>query len=239
MKNKYLIIIPTYNERDNLKYMIESLCYLNHNLHLLFIDDSSPDGTGSLIDEYIKINNRISVIHREGKLGVGSAHKVGIGWARKNGWVNVITMDGDRSHSPEDVARLIELQNKPTIVVCSRWLKKNSLTNWSIYRKIMTNIGRYLTKHILKIPQDATNALRYYRLEDMPENIFSKVESNGYSFFYESLFIFNKNRIDIGEMAISLPARTYGNSKMNYKDILRSFIFLWVLYFKGLFWREK
>lgn len=235
MEDKYLIVIPTYNECDNIPYLIEQLHDMDDNLHLLFIDDSSPDGTGSLIDFYISKNKRIHVIHREGKLGVGSAHKVGLKWARDHSWRNVITMDADMSHSPADVKKLITLDNKKTIVVCSRWLTSNSLPNWSLYRKAMTKIGHFLTTNLLKIPHDATNAFRYYRMPDIPENLFSQIESNGYSFFYESLFIFNKNKLEIGQMAIALPARTYGDSKMNFQDVWNSFTFLWVLYFRNFF----
>ena len=235
MKDKYLIIIPTYNEFDNIPHLIGQLSAIDDNLCVLFVDDSSPDGTGKLIDRYVKENNRIFVIHRAGKLGVGSAHKLGLKWARDHGWRDVITMDADMSHSPADVKKLIALEDKQTIVVCSRWLTSNSLPNWSLYRKAMTKIGHFLTKTLLNIPQDATNAFRYYRITDIPENLFSKIESNGYSFFYESLFIFNKNKIVIGQMGISLPARTYGDSKMNFQDIWNSFIFLWVLYARDLF----
>ena len=98
----------------------------------------------------------------------------------------------------------------------------------------MTKVGHYLTKHLLKIPQDATGAFRYYRISDIPKNLFLEIKSDGYSFFYESLFIFNKNKIDISEMAISLPARVYGSSKMGYRDILNSYIFLWLLFVKNL-----
>lgn len=147
MNDNYLIIIPTYNESDNITNLIINLQYIE-GTHLLFIDDSSPDGTGEILDNLKQKYKNIDVIHRNGKLGIGSAHKDALKWARRNGWINVITMDADMTHSPSDVRKLIELKNKSSIIVCSRWLSKNSLPNWSIYRKLMTKLGHLLTYYI-------------------------------------------------------------------------------------------
>lgn len=237
---KYLIIIPTYNEIHNVPQLINDLNFNDFDISLLFIDDSSPDGTGNLIDSYIKnSNDKIYVIHRNSKLGVGSAHLEGLKWAFNNGWVNVITIDADGSHRPEDVRKLILIKNKSNVIVCSRWISKDSLPNWSFQRKLITKLGHFLTKHLLKLPYDATNAFRYYKLNNNILNIFDDIKSNGYSFFYESLFLLSNHKIQISEIPISLPARTYGNSKMNIFDMINGLIFLFILFFKKLFILNK
>lgn len=230
--NNLLIIIPTYNEIENLNLLINKLRTVEKNLNLLFIDDSSPDGTGielarlSLDDPFIK------VIHRDSKLGIGSAHKIGINWAYENDYFEVITMDSDLSHNPSYISNILLIENKSEVIIGSRFIENNSLVNWNIYRKIMTNIGHFLTKLLLTSNFDATNAFRYYNLKKIPSELFNSVESNGYSFFYESLFRLIVNKINVTEIPISIPSRTYGNSKMGYRDVLYSLKFIFELYFR-------
>jgi dolichol-phosphate mannosyltransferase len=223
---KGLIFIPTYNERENIEKLIDQLDQLNLGFDLLFVDDNSPDKTGDLLDSIAAQKNNLYVIHRPSKLGIGSAHIDGIDWAYKNGYQILITMDSDFSHSPAHINKLLVNSKNADIVVGSRYLQDDSLKEWNFQRKFLTRFGHFLTKLFLGMPYDATGAFRLYRLDKIPQNCFHNEKSAGYSFFFESLFILYKNHYKITEVAIDLPARTYGTSKMKFSDAIYSLFML-------------
>jgi dolichol-phosphate mannosyltransferase len=231
---KTLIFVPTYNEKDNAPRLCDELMALELDADLLFLDDNSPDGTGKLLDDISAKNPRLNVIHRSGKLGIGSAHYDGIKWAYKNGYQTLITMDADYTHRPDDVARLFSFAHKSDVVIASRHLSANSLPGWNWIRKLLTKAGHLLTKSLLGMSYDATGALRLYRLDKIPQEAFELVHSKGYSFFFESLFILFRNNFKIIEIPIELPARTYGSSKMDFKEVLRSVSLLFKTFFTNL-----
>jgi dolichol-phosphate mannosyltransferase len=226
-----LIFIPTYNERDHAPAICQQLLHLGLAADLLFLDDNSPDGTGDVLDDLARKHNNLFVIHRPGKLGVGSAHLDGIAWAYDRGYEQLITLDCDFAHSPADVLKLLEHAPRYDVVVGSRFLARGSLPDWKWYRRALTHCGHFLTRHLLRIGQDATGALRIYDLSRIPRPLFALVRSQGYSFFFESLFLLLRNGCSVHEVGIVLPARTYGQSKMALRDILRS-----VLRMLALFW---
>lgn len=220
--NKILIFIPTYNEAENISEIINLVFKINLKFDLLFVDDNSPDGTGRLLDEISRSNNRIYVEHRKGKFGIGSAHKYGINWAKNHGYNTLITMDCDLTHSPEDISAFIKSAERNSVVVGSRYLDSNSLNGWSLKRLALTKLGHAATHFFLGMPYDATGAFRLYRLDLIPDNFLDYVESNSYSFFFESLFILHINSVSIGEVSTILPPRTYGHSKMQLRDTIIS-----------------
>lgn len=177
----------------------------------------------------------MSVIHRTGKLGIGSAHKEGIKRAYEKGYGVLVTMDCDFTHSPEYILDFIKNSGQTDIVVGSRYLKKDSLSSWNLFRKSLTHLGHFLTVNLLNMPYDASGAFRLYNLKSIDQRIFSLIRSNGYSFFFESLFILNFNKKRIFEIPIELPSRTYGTSKMTWKDAWTSLEFLMALYMRKLF----
>jgi dolichol-phosphate mannosyltransferase len=228
---KTLIFIPTYNEKDNVEKIVNEIVSLKiNNSDILFIDDNSTDGTGLILDKISKVKNDLFVIHRNGKLGVGSAHKDGISYAYKNKYDILITMDADFTHSPSYIPKLIEKSGGYDIIVTSRYIEKDSLNDWNIFRKSLTLLGHFLTKHLLGLKYDASGAFRLYNLKTIDQEVFSKVLSNGYSFFFESLFVLNFNKFKIIEIPIVLPARTYGSSKMKISDIFMSLDFLFKIF---------
>jgi dolichol-phosphate mannosyltransferase len=235
MNNNTLIFIPTYNERENVEPLTERLDKLKLDSDILFLDDNSPDGTGKILDELSRRFPRLSVLHGKGKFGIGNAHKEGIRYAYRKGYSTLITMDCDFTHSPEDIPRFLNNAKGHDIVVGSRYLQKNSLHGWNLYRKTMTTLGHFLTKNMLGLGYDATGAFRLYHLSSIAPRTFDLVYSNGYSFFFESLFILNCNGYAIKEISIILPPRTYGSSKMSHKEVLKSIKLLFSLYFKSLF----
>lgn len=232
---KRLILIPTYNELENSQRLcLEILALKLKGTDILFVDDNSPDGTGKLLEKISKKNKKVKVIHRTGKSGIGSAHLVGINWAYKHGYKELVTMDCDFTHSPSDITRMIVASKDFDIIVGSRYLGKKSLVGWNIYRKALTIMGHIVTKMLLGMNYDASGAFRLYRLDRIPRKIFNLVSSKTYSFFLESLYILNLNGMAIGEISIKLPPRTYGHSKMKLKDVLLSVELIISLYLRTL-----
>jgi dolichol-phosphate mannosyltransferase len=222
-----LIFLPTYNEVDNVECLVLQLEDMELHFDLLFIDDSSPDGTGELLDSMTKTRTNLYVIHRPNKKGIGSAHFDGITWAYRHGYQILVTMDSDFSHKPSYILDLLKYCNSADLVVGSRFLLEKSLEEWNFIRKLLTRLGHLFTRVFLRMPYDSTGAFRLYRLDRISEILFSKVSSKGYSFFFESLFILNLNKYKIKEIPIDLPARTYGESKMTFMDAAKSFFVLW------------
>ena len=224
MKNKLLILIPTYNEKENVKKILSQILALALPADILFIDDNSPDGTGQLLKEVVKRNNNVFVLHRAGKLGIGSAHVDGINWAYDQGYHRLITMDCDLSHSPEYIGDFLAKAETADIVVGSRYLHKKSLNTWNISRRVLTRLGHFASRIVLRIPYDTTGAFRFYRLDKISRYFLDCVHSQGYSFFFESLFILHLNGYKIVETSIQLPKRAIGNSKMRMGDVFNSII---------------
>jgi dolichol-phosphate mannosyltransferase len=219
---KTLVMVPTYNERDNAPRMVEAIKALALDADVLFIDDNSPDGTGPLLEAMRADYPRLSVRHRTGKNGIGSAHLDGIAAAYEGGYERLVTLDCDFSHSPEDIPKFLHASDSADVVVGSRWTAMNSLPGWNFYRRMMTGFGHLLTRLVLGLKYDATGAFRAYRLDRIPQEMFSLVQSKSYSFFFESLFILHKNASRIDEIPIVLPARTYGHSKMTLSAAAQS-----------------
>jgi dolichol-phosphate mannosyltransferase len=220
---KILIFVPTYNERENAPEMVRQLLALPLDADLLFLDDNSPDGTGILLDELAAANSRLRVIHRFGRQGVGSAHTAGINWAYEHGYDILVTMDCDFTHSPDDIPPMLAAAAAGAdLVVASRYLQPNSLPGWNLLRRLLTNLGHLLTRTFLGMTYDASGALRVYDLRRIPKAAFALVRARGYAFFFESLFVLHCNKLKIAEVPIRLPARTYGHSKMSFREALRS-----------------
>jgi dolichol-phosphate mannosyltransferase len=219
---KTLIFIPTYNERDNVGPMCEQIVALGLDADLVFLDDDSPDGTGEELDRLAAAHPRLRIIHRVGKRGIGSAHQDGIALAYREGYQLLVTLDCDFTHSPELIPVFLARVDAADVVVGSRYLEDDSLPGWSIVRKGLTTMGHVLTKNLLGISQDATGAFRVYNLARLPRALFDLVRSSGYAFFFESMLVFERNGVAVGEVPIKLPARTAGHSKMSMTEIRRS-----------------
>ncbi len=179
MTDKLLIFVPTYNERDNAPAMARQLAGLGLDADLLFVDDGSPDGTGELLDALVPEVPRLHVIHRAGKLGIGTAHQAGIAWAYDRGYATLVTLDCDFTHSPSDVPRLIAAAADADLAVGSRHLRAGSLPGWSLWRRGLTRLGHRLTRSVLGLAHDATGAFRCYRLDRIPRQIFALVPAGG------------------------------------------------------------
>jgi dolichol-phosphate mannosyltransferase len=234
--SKLLIFIPTYNEADNVERLCRELSALQLGADLLFCDDHSPDGTGEIVNRLAREFSHVRTMHRPGKLGIGSAHARGIHYAYEHGYETLITMDCDFTHQPIDVKRLLAVAQSSgrAVVIGSRYKERDSLPGWNLMRRSLTHLGHFLTVNLLCLPHDATGALRVYQLNALPQELFDRVRSCGYSFFFESLFVLHRNGFLIEEMPIALPARTYGNSKMCLRETLRSVARLFKLYWASV-----
>lgn len=229
-RNRTLVMIPTYNERRNVGPLLEQILQQGDDFDILFIDDNSPDGTGELLDELAGQHpRRVRALHRAGRQGVGSAHKFGIRWAYANGYSELITMDSDFAHPPLYIPRLRAAADNYDLVVGSRYIEPDSLADWTPFRKILTRVGHFLTVTLLRMPYDATGAFRFYRLDHVPASAFTLVRSEGYSFFFESLYLLSANGFGIGQIPIHVLNRTAGESKMRTRDVATSVRFLLVL----------
>ena len=139
--NQTLVVVPTYNERENAPAMVSRLCALPLATDLLFLDDNSPDGTGTLLDQLAAAGSRLHVIHRTGRQGVGSAHVAGINWAYEHGYDTLVTMDCDFTHSPDDIARMLAAAEAGAeVVVASRYLQPDSLPGWNFMEAASSSI---------------------------------------------------------------------------------------------------
>ncbi|MFO0681895.1 MAG: glycosyltransferase [Sandaracinus sp.] len=222
MKTDTLIFIPTYDERENVGPMVEELFKLGLDADVVFMDDSSPDGTGDVLDELAKKHGRLTVMHRKGKLGIGSAHLEGIAYAYAKGYRRLVTMDCDFTHSPSDIPRLLAAAEDADFVAGSRFQSEDSLPGWHPVRRGLTHLGHFATRKMLGVTSDATGAFRVYRLDRIPRRFFDLVTEKGYAFFFQSMFIMQENGLKIVEVPIVLPARTYGHSKMEITEVRRS-----------------
>lgn len=238
-KKKILVLVPTFNEINNVGTILHQLLELKVDLDVLFIDDNSPDGTGQLLEKLSQNLPQVFIKHRSGKLGIGSAHRDGIIWAYNNNYEQLITLDCDATHPPEYIPALIDKSSQFDLVVGTRHLNKSSLADWGLKRKLLTKLGHLLTYFCLGIPYDATGAYRLYNLAGISPKFLELVRSNSYSFFFETIFILNFNRYKIGEISIHLPSRTKDQSKMRYRDILSSLNLLVVIFFEKIIYPKK
>ena len=199
----------------------------------MFIDDNSIDGTREKIYLAQKNFSQIFIIKRNKKLGIGSAHKVGLNWGFKRKYKKIITMDCDGTHNPIYINKLLTKLNKDDchIVSTNRFLNKNSLSDWSFWRKSLTYFRHKLIQFFLDIKFDSSGAFRGYLVNNIHINDIFLAKNNSYSFFWESIFILSK-KYKIKEIPIKLPGRLTGASKMKIKDILSAFSYLIKIYLK-------
>ena len=223
---KTLVMIPTYNESQNVKIMYERVRAALPNTEILFVDDNSPDGTGDLLDQFANLDTLVHVLHRSGKLGIGSAHLAGIEWAYENNVHTLVTMDADCTHSPEEVSTFIDASTSSAVVVGSRFIGGGGIKDWPFHRQMITRTSHLMTQLILGMRYDATGAYRVYRLDLIPQRLFSVIRSRDYSFFYESLKIIDLAKHPITQVPIVLAPRFEGNSKMRPIDMVHGITYL-------------
>lgn len=217
-----LVMIPTYNEAENVRPLTDRILAAVPDANVLFVDDQSPDGTGRILDDIALSEPRVSVMHRAAKEGIGAAHVAGIDHAYAHNFATLVTMDGDLTHVPEHIPLLLETLQSNDVVAGSRFHPEGGLEDWTPWRRALAHSGHLMTVLLLGLPHDATGAFRAYDLRIVPQGVFHLVKSKGYSFFFESLKLLQVNGARIGDIPVVLPARAYGHSKMKLSDALTS-----------------
>ena len=229
-----LLIIPTLNERKNITILFKKIKKIDQKIDILFVDDNSTDGTREEILYLKKRNKSIYFIFRPRKLGIGSAHKDGLKFAYKKKYKIILTMDADGTHNPKYIKNLIKYSTKYDLISTNRFEKKDSLIEWPVHRRFLTKIRFYLINILLNINYDSSGAYRCYNAKNIKLNDVLSAQNDGYSFFWESLYLLNKKKYSIKEIPIYLPYRKVGSSKMTMRDIVGSLFYLFKYSIKNL-----
>ncbi len=217
------VIIPTYNESDNVSLLITDLHKYNPELTIVIVDDNSPDGTGELADQLAAQNSHIHPIHRPRKMGLGTAHIAGIKWALSQNLEPILTMDADFSHSPRYVPNLIRATESFDTVIGSRYIPGGGTLHCTMPRKALSRGANTFARFVLGLKAtDCTAGFRAYRRAVLESIDLDAIVSNGYSFLIEMLYQCQKGGWRIGETPIVFEDRRRGQSKISRQEILRA-----------------
>lgn len=227
---KAIVVIPTYNECDNIVRLSAEILSQHPSLELLFVDDNSPDGTGRIADELAAGNERISVLHRAGKLGLGSAYREGFKVALQRGADYLIEMDADFSHDPSVLPLFLERMATCDLVIGSRYLNGVSVVNWPIRRLMLSYFASVYTRVITGLPlNDCTSGFKCFRRSVVEAVNLDTVMSDGYSFQIEMNYRCMEKGFRIAEVPIIFIDRRAGSSKMSRKIVREAVIMVWKL----------
>ncbi len=230
MKTKSLIIIPTYNEKENVERMIDTVISLAKEFHVLFVDDNSPDGTADLIEKAIKKNpGRVFIEKRAGKLGLGTAYIHGFKWSMEKDYDFVFEMDCDFSHNPEDLLRLHkELEQGYDLVIGSRYCRGGKVKNWPLKRILMSYFASVYVRLILLISiKDTTAGFKGYRQEVLKKINLDAVTFKGYAFQICMKYAVLRHGYKAKEIPITFVDRVHGDSKMSTGIFKEAFFGVW------------
>lgn len=225
-----LVIIPTYNERENLPLLVWEVLQVDPSLDVLVVDDNSPDGTGVVAESLAQQTSRVHVLHRPGKEGLGTAYLAGFRFALAGSYVRVVQMDADFSHRPRDLRRLLEASARADVVIGSRNVPGGQVENWSLPRQVMSKGGSLYTRLLLGLPvYDCTGGFKCFRREALEALDLDRARSNGYGFQVEMNYLCHRQGFRIVEVPITFPDRTAGHSKMSAKIFVEALLLVWRL----------
>lgn len=228
---KTLVIVPTYNERDNLPAIAQALMALPAGIELLVVDDNSPDGTGKLADELASAQPRIHVLHRQTKDGLGRAYIAGFKWALERGYEFICEMDGDFSHNPNDIPRFIEAARDADLVLGSRYCNGIRVINWPLRRLVLSMGAGLYVRLITGMPiSDPTGGFKCFRRAALEALDLDAVRSNGYSFQIELTHKLWRRGFRVAEVPIIFTDRFVGASKMSRKIVWEALFMVWQLW---------
>jgi len=233
-----LVIIPTYNERENIEPMIEKLLGLPYGLDVLVVDDNSPDGTAAIVEEWRKKSERVHLLRRPGKMGLGSAYREGFRFALDRGAEYIFEMDADFSHDPGAIGEFLSAVQDADIVLGSRYLNGVTVVNWPLSRLILSYSANVYTRLVTGLPlADATGGYKCFRRRALEGIRLDRVTSEGYSFQIEMSFRCWKRGFRIKEIPILFVDRRAGVSKMSRRIIWEAAGMVWRLRLLDLFGR--
>ncbi|MEX2584320.1 MAG: polyprenol monophosphomannose synthase [Gemmatimonadota bacterium] len=226
-----LVIVPTYNERENIPRLVPLILRQDPAIQVLVVDDGSPDGTGALADEMAAAEPRLHVIHRAEKLGLGTAYIAGFNWGLERGFDYLFEMDADFSHDPEHLPKFLEAIQRFDVVLGSRYLHgRVTVVNWPISRLLLSYFANIYARWVTGVPvADLTGGFKCFRREVLEAIPLESVESNGYAFQIEMSFRAWTRRFRLGEIPIMFVDRDIGESKMSGKIVREAVWRVWRL----------
>jgi dolichol-phosphate mannosyltransferase len=233
-----LVVIPTYNEADNIARLIPRVLEQDPSIEVLVVDDSSPDGTGTLVRGMQQGQPRVHLVEREGKLGLGTAYVAGFRFALARGYDFVFEMDADFSHNPKEIPRFLERIREHDLVIGSRYANGIRVLNWPMQRLLLSYSANVYTRLITGLPlSDATAGFKCFRKEVLQAIDLDRIRSNGYAFQIEMCYKAWKKGFRLVETPIVFLDRRSGASKMSKAIIYEAFFMLWKLRLHGLLGR--
>jgi dolichol-phosphate mannosyltransferase len=232
-----LVVIPTYNEIENLEHIVERLQGSVPEAHVLVVDDASPDGTGELADKLAAEDSHIHVLHRDRKAGLGAAYIAGFRWALAEGYDVLVEMDADGSHQPEELPVLLDALAGADLVLGSRWVPGGTVRNWPKSRALLSRGGNTYARLMLGIRlKDATGGYRAYRASTLSAIDLDQVESQGYCFQIDLAIRAIRAGLRVVEVPITFVERVHGTSKMSRAIVVEA---LWRVTVWGLTGRGR
>tara|TARA_A100001015_G_scaffold151676_1_gene168160 strand:- start:449 stop:1168 length:720 start_codon:yes stop_codon:yes gene_type:complete len=228
-----LVVIPTFNEAENIKDLLLEIHKLN--VHVLIVDDNSPDNTSGIIKSHEGFNERVYLLSRKKKLGLGSAYREGFAWGIKNNYRYLIEMDADFSHSVSDLEHMINKVQNYDLIIGSRYIPGGKIVGWSKKRYILSYLANKYSKLFTLSPiNDMTSGFRIYTTTALNKIKYYETKSNGYSFQIEMTVLSLINKLSILEIPITFSERREGNSKMNKGVVFEAFPKVLMLSFKRI-----
>jgi dolichol-phosphate mannosyltransferase len=236
---KTLVIVPTYNERENLPPLVQRLLALPIPVDLLIVDDNSPDGTGQLADELAKRHPNVQVMHRAEKNGLGRAYCAGFAWALERDYECILEMDGDFSHNPDDIPAFLKAAEQADLVIGSRYSNGIRVINWPLKRLMLSLGAAKYVRIITGLPiSDPTGGFKCFRRRALQSINLEAVRSNGYSFQIEMSHKIWRQGLRIAEVPIVFTDRFQGSSKMSGKIVWEAIWMVWRLLAQNGFRRK-
>ena len=232
MSERIIVVVPTYNERDNLPKLVDRLLALHDAVEILVVDDGSPDGTGEWVAATAARDSRIHLLARTAKNGLGRAYVSGFQWALEHGYDLIVQMDADFSHSPEDVPKLLEgiRTTGADLVIGSRYVDGIRVINWPLKRLVLSVGASYYVKWITGLPVwDPTGGFKCWRRRTLEAIDLSSVKSNGYGFQIEMNHRVWRRGLRVTEVPIIFSDRVEGTSKMSKKIVIEALLMVWGL----------
>jgi len=237
--NKALVIVPTYNERDNLPPLAERILKLPTPVDLLVVDDNSPDGTGRIADELAAKHPQIQVLHRKEKNGLGRAYCAGFEWALVKNYEFILEMDGDFSHNPDDIPAFLKSAETADLVLGSRYRNGIRVINWPWHRLMLSMGAGMYVRFVTGLPiSDPTGGFKCFRRHALQSLDLHAVRSNGYSFQIELTHKIWRQGMTIAEVPIIFTDRFQGTSKMSGKIVREALFMVWRLWIQNGFRRS-
>lgn len=227
---RILVILPTYNERRNLPELIPSILKQHSGIEVLVVDDASPDGTGEVADRMAGEDPRIHVLHRKGKLGLGTAYIEGFRWGLARRFDLLFEMDADLSHDPEHIPEFLEAAERYDLVLGARYLRGVTVVNWPMSRLLLSYFANRYARVATGLPMsDLTSGFKCFRRRVLESLDLDRVRSNGYAFQIEMTFRACRRKFRVGEIPIVFVDRSEGQSKMNRRIVWEAVWMVWRL----------